>query len=256
MSRAMNQDMNQVVVATSAYGVGIVRQLGQTHFIDVVADGGAAGIEIRRELFTSDLPDLARMGRHIAARGLYAVYSVPLELWGEDGRPCYALLDEAMAEAARLGARCLKVSLGHFPPQADLAPLAAWLAAAPVPLLVENDQTMHGGAIDALARFLAAAGDAGAQVGMTFDIGNWHWAGADPQAAATLLGPYVRYVHCKAVRRDGPRLVAVPVSDEEPGWRAPFSHFPRGVQRAIEFPLSGGDPVALTRRYVALLAAA
>ena len=37
--------MSPVLVATSAYGASIVRQLGQTHFIDVVADAGAAGID-------------------------------------------------------------------------------------------------------------------------------------------------------------------------------------------------------------------
>ena len=52
--------MSPVLVAASAYGASRVRQLGQSHFIDVVADAGGAGIEIRRELFTSDLPDLAR----------------------------------------------------------------------------------------------------------------------------------------------------------------------------------------------------
>ncbi|MES2260030.1 MAG: sugar phosphate isomerase/epimerase [Pseudomonadota bacterium] len=248
--------MSAVLVATSAYGVGAVRQLGQTYFIDIVADAGADGIEIRRELFTSDTPDLARMGQAIADRGLYSVYSAPVELWGEDGQPQYDALREAMAEAAQLGARYLKVSLGHFPEYVDLAPLVAYLAAAPVPLLVENDQTAHGGAIDGMARFLPAVNRAGAQVGMTFDIGNWHWAGVDPEAAAALLAPHVRYVHCKAVSREGGRLTAVPVSDNDPVWRALFSHFAQGVQRAIEFPLAGGDLVALTRRYVDMLAAA
>lgn len=60
-------------------------------------------------------------------------------------------------EAARLGARYLKVSLGHYPAAPELADLKAQLAAAPVALLVENDQTAHGGALAAMARFLAAA---------------------------------------------------------------------------------------------------
>lgn len=248
--------MSAVLVATSAYGASAVRQLGQTYFIDVVAAAGGAGIEIRRELFTSDQPDLARMGAAVAARGLYAVYSAPIELWGEDGLVQQATLQQMMDEAALLGARYLKVSLGHYPAAPDLRALGAWLAAAPVALLVENDQTGHGGRLAPMARFLAAASAAAVPLGLTFDIGNWQWAGEDVQQAARLLAPYVRYVHCKAVKDDAGRLSAIPVSDADPAWRAVFAHFAPGVPRAIEFPLAGAELVAETGRYIQMLAAA
>ena len=248
--------MSPVLVAASAYGASRVRQLGQSHFIDVVADAGGAGIEIRRELFTSDLPDLAHMGAAVAARGLYCVYSTPIELWGADGLLRHALLQQMLDEAMRLGARYLKVSLGHYPAAPDLPALKAQLAAAPVALLVENDQTAHGGALATMARFLAAARDIGLPVGLTFDIGNWRWVDEDAQQAARLLAPYVRYVHCKAVLDDGGRLSACAVSEADPAWRAVFAHFAPGVQRAIEFPLEGADLVAETARYIQILEAA
>lgn len=248
--------MSAVLVATSAYGAERVRMLGQTGFIDMIAGAGAAGIEIRRELFTSDLPDLVRMGERIAAHGLMAVYSAPIELWQEDGALALDLLDEAMTQAERLGARYLKVSLGHYGTNADLSALGAYLEMAPVPLLVENDQTRHGGQIDGMRHFLEDCSGAGIPVGMTFDIGNWHWADADPFAAAEQLAPYVRYVHCKAVSKEGGRLIAIPVSATDPDWRRLFSYFAPGVQRAIEFPLAGADLEAVTRRYVDLLGAA
>jgi sugar phosphate isomerase/epimerase len=251
--------MSQVLVATSAYGASMVRQLGQTHFIDVVADAGAAGIEIRRELFNSDFPDLTHMGAAIAARGLYSVYSTPIELWGRNGQVQQEMLQQMMDEAALLGARYLKVSLGHYPhylAAPDLRALEASLAAAPVLLLVENDQTSHGGRLAPMARFLAAANEAKVEVGLTFDIGNWQWARENALEAAMLLAPYVRYVHCKAVRNDAGRLSAIPVSEADPAWRILFAHFPARVQRAIEFPVAGGNLVAETRRYIELLAAA
>ena len=248
--------MSAVLVATSAYGAGMVRQLGQTHFIELIAAAGAAGIEIRRELFTSDLPDLVRMRSTIAAHGLLAVYSVPIELWQADGTLAHDALQEAMQEAEKLGAQYLKVSLGHYLSDANLPALAAGLAQAPVPLLVENDQTAHGGQIDAMRRFLTASSAAGIPVGMTFDIGNWRWAGADPFAAAQVLAPFVRYVHCKAVSSENGQLKAVPVSEQDADWRRLFGYFAPGVQRAIEFPVTGTDLVAATRHYVAMLEAA
>jgi sugar phosphate isomerase/epimerase len=137
-----------------------------------------------------------------------------------------------------------------------LPALNVQLAAAPVALLVENDQTAHGGALAPMARFLAAARDIGLPVGLTFDIGNWRWVGEDAQQAARLLAPYVRYVHCKAVLEDGGRLSARAVSEDDPAWRAVFAHFAPGVQRAIEFPLEGVDLVAETGRYIQMLEAA
>src|SRR5437016_5585392 len=93
--RGSNQ-MSPVLVATSAYGASMVRQLGQTHFIPVIASAGAAGIEIRRELFTSDTPDLVQMRHSIAGHGLFTVYSVPVELWHEDGKLAHDALHGAM----------------------------------------------------------------------------------------------------------------------------------------------------------------
>lgn len=165
-------------------------------------------------------------------------------------------LQTVMAEAMQLGARYLKVSLGHAPAQLDLAALESLLAGSTVPLLVENDQTSHGGNPAAMARVLSAAAAAGIPLGMTFDMGNWHWAGADPAAAAALLAPYVRYVHCKAVSNKAGTLGPIPLSDTDPKWRELFSCFPHGVQRAIEFPLVGSDLVAVTRHYVGMLAPA
>lgn len=248
--------MTPVLVATSAYGASIVRQLGQTHFISLIASAGAAGIEIRRELFTSDVPDLVQMRHSIAAHGLFAVYSAPIELWQENGKLAHEELHEAMTEAEKLGAQYLKVSLGHYLADDNLDTLGAYLVQAPVPLLVENDQTAHGGQIEGMARFLAASIAAGIPVGMTFDIGNWHWAGADPVAAAELLAPYVRYVHCKAVNNDGGKLKAVALSEHDVEWRRLFSYFPPDVQRAIEFPVAGTDLVAVTRHYIDMLGAA
>ena len=95
--------------------------------------------------------------------------------------------------------------------------------------------------------------------GFTFDIGNWRWTGTDPVAAMAALAPYVTYVHTKAVAaaQDGGRPAAVPL-DAAPDapWRALVDAFPRDLPRAIEFPLAGEDLLAVTRYYVALLAAA
>lgn len=244
-----------VVVTTSAYGADLVRARGQGHFVPIVAGAGASGIEIRRELFTSSERSLSELGEAIAGRSMFAIYSAPVDIWTEDGGLARSGLDDVFAEAAELRARFVKVTLGHFGPACDLPGLAKLCARAPMPLMVENDQTEYGGQVQPIALFMAACRAIGCQVGMTFDIGNWRWTGTNPMAAAAALAPYVGYVHCKGVENDFGKLRAVALAEEDADWRALFTHFPQRVLRGIEFPLVGADLEAVSRRFVRLLAA-
>lgn len=245
--------MTPVLVAASAYGADLVRRVGHADLVHMVANAGAAGLEIRRELFDGpqDLPALRAL---IAQHGLFAVYSAPFELFGTDGRFDRARIDLAMDEAEQVGARYLKVSLGHFSAASDLQNLLRYLAQAPVEVLLENDQTPQGGRLEPIVSFLSLCTGNGYTFGLTFDIGNWRWNGVDPDLAARTLAPHVRYVHCKGVRQERGKLKAVPLEAQDTDWPALMAYFPQGIQRAIEFPLVGSDLEEVTRRYVALLA--
>jgi sugar phosphate isomerase/epimerase len=247
-----------VLVAASAYGADLVHRHGHAYLLPIVAAAGAKGIEIRRELMEG-IPahaDLLLLHRQIVAHDLYAVYSTPVELWRADGTFAQVEMTQAMQQAAALQARFLKVSLGFFTEDCEdraLAILAAFVADAPVPVILENDQTPQGGRLPAIERFLKRCETSGIAVGMTFDIGNWRWQQGDAAQAALALGRFVRYVHCKGVREVGGKLNAVPLSGEDPHWRMLFRYFSANVPRAIEFPLVGDDLAAVTRRYVDLL---
>lgn len=243
----------EIAITTSAFGADGVRAQGQAAWLDLIAAAGASHVEIRAELFT-EAPDFAALGAAIRAAGLGCVYSVPLELWPETDAALSPRLPEALAEARLLGADTLKVSLGHHRAAAELAALAPLLTDAGPQLLVENDQTAQGGRIEPLRAFIQAARAAQLPVGLTFDVGNWRWQDEDPLQAARLLGPDVRYLHCKAVRRRAGGLHAVPPEAADLlAWQGLMTHFPSGLRRAIEFPLMGADLLAETRRQVAAL---
>lgn len=245
----------QTTVALSAYGADTVTELGQAHFVPLVARAGASGVEIRRELFAGEVPDLGALRALIEANGLFSVYSAPHELWQADHRLAQPELSALLREAETLGARFLKVSLGHFGSASPLPALADALALSPVRLLVENDQTLHGGRPEPLAEFFAACAHEALPCAMTFDIGNWCWTGADPIAAAHTLGRHVAYVHCKGVTIADGRLRAIPLEAGGP-WQRLFDHFAPALPRAIEFPLLGADLEAVTRGSLALIARA
>ncbi|QCR34594.1 sugar phosphate isomerase/epimerase [Nissabacter sp. SGAir0207] len=246
----------EIVVVTAAYGSDRVRELGgQAALLPVIAEAGADSVEIRRELMDQQaLDDLPHLAEEIVQYQLGCVYSVPEALFDEDGA-VNAGLEGFFLEAQQLGARVMKLSLGHYRAGCDLSALKTLLEAQPVRLVVENDQTPECGILLPMSAFLRAAAEAGLPLGMTFDMGNWHWVGQAPQRAADTLADHVTYVHVKAAARHAGKWCAVALDNSDGQWRELLDRLPAHAPRGIEFPLEGDDLIAVTRHYVELLRA-
>lgn len=243
-----------VSISLSSYGADLVRERGQGSFINLLAAAGATRIEWREELLTVEDP--AQLADATQAQGLESVYSSPMELWlAGQSKPNPELI-AALQRAQAFGAKWLKVSLGYFTDNSDLQTLSRVLGKSAVQLLVENDQTLHGGRIEPFQRFFTEIEQHKLPVKMTFDIGNWHWQDQSAASAARLLGRHVGYVHCKAVsRRADGKLVAIPPAASDLHlWEQLLRHMAQGVMRAAEYPLQGDDLVQLTTEHVATLA--
>jgi sugar phosphate isomerase/epimerase len=243
-----------VSISLSSFGADLVRQRGQGSFIALLAAAGATHIEWREELLTDENP--LQLADESYAQGLESIYSAPMELWlAGQSRPNPELLT-TLERAETFGAKWLKVSLGYFTDNNDLQALGRVLAQSPVQLLVENDQTLHGGRIEPFQRFFGEVEQHQLPIKMTFDIGNWQWQDQSAASAARLLGRYVGYVHCKAVtRRADGKLVAIPpTASDVHQWEQLLQTMTQDVMRAAEYPLQGDDLVQLTREHVATLA--
>eukprot|EP01133_Synstelium_polycarpum_P002318 gene2318-2627_t len=243
-----------VSISLSSYGADLVRQQGQLSFVEVLAAAGAQRIEWREELLTTEQPH--ELAQAAADQGLECVFSSPLELWVAGRSQPNAELAATLDRAQAFGARWLKVSLGYFTDTNDLDSLSALLNRHPVKLLVENDQTLHGGRIEPMQRFFNEIERLAVPVKMTFDIGNWQWQDQSATTAARLLGRHVDYLHCKAVaRRADGKLVALPPGAADLHlWEQLLKHMTQGITRAVEFPLQGNDLVPVTAQQVATLA--
>jgi len=244
----------EIVVVMAAYGNDNVRALGgQAALLPVIADAGADGVEIRRELLTeADLTNLTGLAEKIRQKNLFTVYSVPESLFVEGGK-VNPSLPKFLDEAATLGARSLKVALGYFKAGADLTPLKVTLGSHPVKLVVENDQTSDCGILSQMNAFMFAATALHLPLTMAFDMANWLWVGQDPIAAADLVAQHVGYVHVKAAEKRGDKWHAVALDDSDGSWKPLLAKLPQDVPRGIEFPLEGKDLTAVTRHYVELL---
>ncbi|MBU1817951.1 MAG: sugar phosphate isomerase/epimerase [Gammaproteobacteria bacterium] len=243
----------KVLISLSSFGAAETARHGQLWCTELGRQAGADGVEVRGELLRDAAAELPAMA------GLAAVYSSPEGLWTHDGHLDEAALARGLYAAAVLQAPRLKMAIGGFGDQshASLVRLKALLEGAPqVRLVIENDQTATAGTLPALQAFFAAQAQAGLGLGMTFDMGNWHWQGECPLQAAEALAPYVCYVHCKGVQRLPGKWVAVPLAESVAPWRAVLRALPASVPHAIEYPLVGDDLVAVTRDQVAFIRAA
>jgi sugar phosphate isomerase/epimerase len=239
-----------IIVSASAYGTEFVRQRGQSGCIPIIANAGAKGIEIRRELFFADQIEFRDLSSAIAQAGLFTVYSAPTGLFGSRGELNQLELPAIFAEATMLNARFLKLSLGSIPAEFPPRELDTFLSSFSVKLLVENDQTMTGGRIESLEAFFATCQTANIPVRMTFDIGNWYWAGEDPMLAAGSLCSFVDYIHVKAVQRLNGKLITVPLEESDGSWGQILKALPTQIPRGIEFPIRSEDLEKRSREYV------
>lgn len=243
----------KIMVVTAAYGADRVQQAGgQRAMLPVIAAAGADGVEIRRELFSSEeLRALPALGESIELLGLLACYSAPAPLFTPDG----ALnpdLPRYLAEASTLNALWLKVSLGHFRDKQPLEALHTLLNENGMTLVVENDQT-DCGQLAPMQRFKAACRVMSLPVTLTFDMGNWLWVGDSPEEAARQLAPAVSYIHVKAAVPHKEQFRAIAPDTTDARWLALLDQLPSDAPRGIEFPLEGADLTAVTRHYVNLL---
>ena len=243
-----------VSISLSSYGADLVRQRGQGSFIEVLAAAGATRIEWREELLTDEDPQ--QLAEDTQSQGLESIYSSPMELWLAGQSKPNPDLRATLERAQAFGAKWLKVSLGYFTDNNDLPALNRVLVQSPVQLLVENDQTLHGGRIEPFQRFFGEVEQHNLPIKMTFDIGNWHWQDQSAASAARLLGRHVGYVHCKAVTRraDGKLIAIPPTANDVHVWEQLLRHMAQGVMRAAEYPLQGDDLIQLTTEHVATLA--
>ena len=241
-----------ILVSLTAFGAAEVRRHGQLWFARLSHQASADGIEVRSELLVDAARELPALAAYVRETGLRVVYSSADCLWKSNGTLDAAALDNALAASHALGAPRLKMAIGGFnaASSATLTTLQDRLHAAKIELVIENDQTPAAGSLPALQDFFIGANAQGIFLGMTFDMGNWHWTGECPLQAAAALAPQVRYVHCKGVQRLPHRWVAVPLAESSAPWRAVLRALPANVPWAIEYPLIGDDLLAITRQEI------
>ena len=255
-----------VVIVASAFGAEAIRRDGHATWAEIAANAGAAGFEVRRELFSykaqSQPASLYELGQRIRAAGIWPVYSTPATLFDDAGALDECAMEQTLDEAAALDARIVKFQLGGSEStstatdSATLERLIAGIRNSKAQVVVENGQLQAGGTIDAFSTLFDALENHSHTLSMTFDTGNWRWVQQDPLEAARRLAKYVGYVHCKAVQGEGERRFATAPATDDAYLAGLLAYLPAGVPRGIEFPFDQNNLAADAARYVKQLASA
>lgn len=245
--------MKNVIVPLNAFDTMAVLENGQASYVELIAQAGAYGVEIRREMMPDENRQLDKIKSEIDKFGLFTVYSAPIECWKDNHQLNEEQLSEIFREGILLGAKWIKVSLGHFQKEeSSVTDLAALLKQQPeIQLLVENDQTLHGGNISQLQAFFESVVDKEVSVKMTFDAGNWYYSGQDIEEALSKLAPHVVYLHLKQVEVKNGTLVTVPLQpDGEHSWKKVMRSLPGDIVKALEFPIV---PIEKTKDFIEMI---
>ncbi|MGX1193441.1 sugar phosphate isomerase/epimerase family protein [Metabacillus sp. SLBN-84] len=228
-----------IIVPMNVFDRKEVLEKGQLNFIRIAAEAGADGIEIRKELL-SERDSLTYLKEELERLSMFTVYSAPAEVWREGGILNSSELVKVFGEALAVGAKWLKLSLGQYSQGvSDLKELDLFLKEyKELQLLIENDQTPYGGKVERLAGFFESASNMGISVRMTFDIGNWHFTGEEPESAFSRLQEHISYLHLKEVALRGGELHPFELSAaEQAGWRMFQNRTGKSVPAALEFPI-------------------
>lgn len=229
--------MRKVIIPLNAFNTNSVKDNGHGDFVPFIKEIGAKGIEVRKELLTSKDYPLEQLKQQIQEHELFTVFSAPVELWSEDGHLNVEPLKEVVAEVHLLEADILKLPLGHYQTQSNIAQVQELIEQLPkgTKLMIENDQTLHGGNVQHLKAFFENALTHNLDVAMTFDIGNWLFTNENVYEALHKLKPYVQYVHLKHVEKQESELVTLPMPLHEKN--EVLEAFPQHLPIALEFPL-------------------
>src|SRR4051794_14744617 len=86
--------MKNVIVPLNAFDSKEVLENGQASYVELIAQAGAYGVEIRRELLPNENRQLDKIKSEIDKFGLFTVYSAPVECWKEN----HQLNEEQLSE--------------------------------------------------------------------------------------------------------------------------------------------------------------
>jgi sugar phosphate isomerase/epimerase len=239
-----------IVISLSSFGASEVKRHGQAKFVDIAKEAGADGIEVRSELLSHNKSELSLISQQ--AERMHRVFSCGSPLFSPDGELLNDNISYALECAELLRADVIKFSIGGGSKASyqQLKRLGSMLGSQSDVILIENDQSNQAGSICHLKKFFEKSLDAGLKLGMTFDIGNWHWVGECPQKALEAFVDHVRYVHTKGVYRQLGKWVAVPLAESQAPWKSILDSLPFHTPWAIEYPLLGDDLLQVTKREV------
>lgn len=235
----------KLILNTWIFENAIKNEADQIELVDRVAKLGVDGIEVRREYFKDIDLELKAIGERARKQNLIVNYSVPDEIFLEDGS-VNPRLERYFDEGKLMGINKIKFNTGHFDRfTGDLKKALGGLPLDQIEMNVENDQTAVSGTVQAIKIFLDQANKAGlTQLGYVYDLGNWGFTHSDAVQSAKDLAKYTHYIHLKnTIKHEDQMVTSADLDTGMFDWKNIISYLPRDVSFALEYPMENDEQI-------------
>lgn len=203
----------KLIISAVTWDQALRTGMSQTGLAAEAASLGCLGVEFR-QYWRDEAADIPAAAAVLADRNLACTYACNEGLLADSREATLKMLaaaGENLDAAATLGARVLRLNLAVGPFDRAFIDAGWWRQAVGallqraeslgIPLAVENGPDPVKSDVALLAHLLGSFESPWLR--LTFDTGNWLYAGVRPEEALDTLGRYVGYVHLKDIVGSG-----------------------------------------------------
>ena len=231
----------KIFINTMTLGEKYNKPFNQVEMIKELIANGYKNIEVRRDFITRIAQEIFEISELARENKVTIYYSVQDTLYKNFTLNKNAI-NQYIDEARILGAESIKFSIGTYAGynKGDNEYIKDVLNTG-IKIYVENDKSFENGRIDKLTRFLKDSKTYGNNIRASFDIGNWLWAGEEPESCSEILKEYVDYVHLKDVKIVDGKYCITKLGDGIVNWRY-FNDLFKGNDIGLNYPC-GINPI-------------
>ena len=230
--KKLKRKVEEIIVNTLVFEHELTRGKKQHELLEPLNALGINKVEVRRE-YISDYKEIKSAAERF---NMEIRYSVPERLYSN------SLLDEKLLstffeEAKLLNSKHIKMTGGYAEEikREDVDLLNRLISQYGISkFTIENDQNPVYSTGKNFQRLIRELRSKGANISLTFDIGNFLYVGEDPIVNAKLLTDFITVVHLKDVARE--TLTTVPLGEGDISFKEVFKYVPNSSDLVIEYP--------------------
>lgn len=243
--------LKHIVVNTLVFDEWLKKGIKQSELMKPLREMGIKKVEVRREYLQSE-SELEKIKKAAKENQLTILYSVPELLFAEQMIE-HKKLKQFFEEAQQMGAKYIKMTGGYANQirQEDAMFIDTLIKQYEIERFsIENDQSVDYATANQLYQLVNQLTEKGAEVSITFDIGNFIYVHEDPVASARKLSKWVSVIHLKDVKKEP--IETTLLGEGDISIQEVISCLPENLDMVMEYPC-GNQPIKVLKKELSKL---